>query len=423
MPKNKTTPNTPAPPSQGDKSTVSALTQQLESASLDKQRQPSTSPKRTSSKQKSRSDFGGGSGTEIPQAKSKRSPKTNKANVVRQSFSTPSRPTAIPGAPPQLGTTHTFSPDLSEHYAGPTFHSSPAPSSLPVPSFFTAKSTDSKPGLQKGLDSESPPNPSTPTKSPKQIAQHSPQEHDDSPLALFFKADRDEKSRLRKNHSNSTALPEFPALRPSSTGGVPNANFRSQSPTISTEIPHKLHGRLDFKNHSTSELPFQMDNEYPYVASSKSHSVQQFRTNGYPRTGSSGNNTRGSPDKQRMQFSLQQQSNPLQSDLETSTETLKSLLSIKSPPTKSSTPSFPHVTGTPSPSPIHHSRNRSLAHTPLQRPTNPSLSPTRRTVSTSGVPPHATYDAALMLSEEPTSSDEDHAVKMEKELRRVLNIS
>src|SRR5271170_7577489 len=64
---------------------VSALSQQLEQVSLDKNRQPAASPKRRpSSKRTSKSDYGTGSGTDISpptqtnQPKPKRSPKSNK---------------------------------------------------------------------------------------------------------------------------------------------------------------------------------------------------------------------------------------------------------------------------------------------------------------------------------------------------------
>ncbi|KAL2013480.1 hypothetical protein VTN00DRAFT_1005 [Thermoascus crustaceus] len=79
----------------------------------------------------------------------------------------------------------------SPHYAGPTFHASPAPSALPIPSFFSKSVPDSDlaPGLE--LDSGSPEiNPateSTPSK-PKGRAIFSDEGRESSPLDFLFKA-------------------------------------------------------------------------------------------------------------------------------------------------------------------------------------------------------------------------------------------
>src|SRR5437762_10851365 len=120
---------------------VSALSQQLEQVSIDKRNSSSSPKRRPSSKRKSRSDYGTGSGNELPQTaasqqtKQKRSPKSNKVNGVKQQqFSTPSKPATMPNGPPTYAPAATVQ-DLASHYAGPTFHSSPAPSSLPMPSF------------------------------------------------------------------------------------------------------------------------------------------------------------------------------------------------------------------------------------------------------------------------------------------------
>lgn len=83
-------------------------------------------------------------------------------------------------------------------YAGPTFHASPAPSALPIPSFYS-KSVPDSPSIKglpmrkedmslSGIDSTTPP-------SAKIAAAAQPQQ--DSPLDFFFKADREEKARAR----------------------------------------------------------------------------------------------------------------------------------------------------------------------------------------------------------------------------------
>lgn len=203
---------------------------------------------------------------------------------------------------------------------------------------------------------------------------------------------------------------------------------------------------VDELDHSTSELPFQMDTEYEHVIPRRNHLVQRFRAITeppieYKATSHSGRNTppnhiftQRSEGPGTMQFSLhrQPQSTTNSSDLETSTQTLKNLLSIKSTPSNPSTPPFSAVKGPPSPSPsrIHHNRTRSAAQvtTPRTRmspPTNSNTQPSRRVFS-SGVPPNtdnhsATYTESLSspADQEPISEE----IKMEKELRKVLNLS
>lgn len=79
-------------------------------------------------------------------------------------------------------------------YAGSTFHASPAPSALPMPSFFS-KSVPDSPGV-KGLKSLKgaalPTMDSTPTRATPSIEQL---QREESPLDFFFKADREERAR------------------------------------------------------------------------------------------------------------------------------------------------------------------------------------------------------------------------------------
>jgi Proline-rich nuclear receptor coactivator motif len=229
---------------------ISALSQQLEQVSLDKGPQyrhssSSSSPKRKpSSKRKSKSDFGTGSGTDLPQpqAKSKRSPKSNKVNGVKQ-FSTPSKMASTPNGHPYGPATQ----DLAAHYAGPTFHSSPAPSSLPMPSFFA--SSKGKSVVPNGSEQDSPPNQSTPVKPLRSANGQVFLDQDDSPLAPFFKADREEKNRLRNKHSTDSGVFGSPTQRPASAGGIPDhLNLRSESPLLWNDSPQKVNGRFDLRS-------------------------------------------------------------------------------------------------------------------------------------------------------------------------------
>jgi hypothetical protein len=427
---------------------VSSLTQQLEKISLDKSRQFS-SPKRatsSASKRKSKSEYGNtGSGNDIPQTtqpkpKPKRSPKSNKVNGVKHP-STPSKSTSTPAqlqgqVHPNSVPNNNYAPavqDLASHYAGPTFHSSPAPSSLPVPSFLASKA---KPPTQNG-EIESPPNQSTPVKSRGQ-------DQDDSPLALFFKADREEKNRLRSKYSVDNGVFGSPTLRPTSAGGIPDhMNLHSESPVFWNESPHKPNGRFDWKSiyismllanapdHSTSELPFQMDMEYESMRHPRNHLVQRFRaTTEPPNEYNPHTPIHFDPHSGKGAQPFARQDPAQHSDLETSTQTLKNLLSINSTPSGSKS-SFTARNGPPSPSPIQHNRTRSLAQ-PLVSKTSPSISkvtPSRRVFSHSGVPPPNTFQSTLSRPiippehEEAVIEEDDHTVKVEKELRKVLNLS
>ncbi|CZT50203.1 uncharacterized protein RSE6_11145 [Rhynchosporium secalis] len=79
-------------------------------------------------------------------------------------------------------------------YAGSTFHASPAPSALPIPSFFS-KSVPDSPGI-KGLRSIKgaplPTTDSTPTRTTPSAEQL---QREESPLDVFFRADREERAR------------------------------------------------------------------------------------------------------------------------------------------------------------------------------------------------------------------------------------
>src|ERR1700721_921632 len=119
-------------------------------------------------------------------------------------------------------------------------------------------------------------------------------------------------------------------------------------------------------DHSTSELPFYMDSDVESFNPPRNNLVQSFRATPEPPTNYNPSpNGRNYPkhinqlSEQGMQFSLRRQTPPsLDPDLESSTQHLKNLLSIKSTPSHSAsaTPPFPPMDGPPSPSPIHHNR-------------------------------------------------------------------
>lgn len=93
----------------------------------------------------------------------------------------------------------------SPHYAGPTFHASPAPSALPVPSFVSKSVPESDSPLQTRvvddlLDTEA--GHSTPTKA-KTVPLLQEDEHASSPLDFLFRAAREARLANGANDKNN----------------------------------------------------------------------------------------------------------------------------------------------------------------------------------------------------------------------------
>ncbi|KAM7216511.1 hypothetical protein V8F06_008134 [Rhypophila decipiens] len=90
-------------------------------------------------------------------------------------------------------------------FAGATFHASPAPSSLPIPSFF-AKAPDSPLPVARDLRRENlepspPPTDTEPPTPQHRVLSSKENSQEESPLDIFFRADRAEKERARRASS------------------------------------------------------------------------------------------------------------------------------------------------------------------------------------------------------------------------------
>ncbi|KAL8871160.1 MAG: hypothetical protein Q9174_002955 [Haloplaca sp. 1 TL-2023] len=92
-----------------------------------------------------------------------------------------------------------------QYYAGPTFHASPAASSLPMPKFLSKSVPEASkdPSLpttatQETGESSSEQSEDSPTPASVQPMKQQPPPREESPLDIFFKADRQEKERQRK---------------------------------------------------------------------------------------------------------------------------------------------------------------------------------------------------------------------------------
>lgn len=119
-------------------------------------------------------------------------------------------------------------------YAGATFHASPAPSALPIPSFFS-KSVPDSPGLKGPKSARETPlskRSQSPTPLPETTANQ--YQREESPLDFFFKADREEKARARSasstNPAGAAAGPFQPpgSLRNAQTPPAPNSQNRTR---------------------------------------------------------------------------------------------------------------------------------------------------------------------------------------------------
>lgn len=122
----------------------------------------------------------------------------------------PKNPSASPGpglsgqgrnTPPQSGQAKSLA---ATAYAGATFHASPAPSTLPIPSFL-ARALDSPSIKDTARANQEPSPPATDSEAP--TPQHRPLMRDkevyreESPLDFFFRADRAEKEMARRASS------------------------------------------------------------------------------------------------------------------------------------------------------------------------------------------------------------------------------
>ncbi|KAL9601879.1 MAG: hypothetical protein Q9219_002232 [cf. Caloplaca sp. 3 TL-2023] len=148
----------------------------------------------------------------------KRTATPRKSQGGRQSGSSP-RP-KLTNTPQPSHWTNALTPGKksttpSQAYAGPTFHASPAASSLPMPKFLSKSvpEVDKVPGMQSLIGRESAETSSeqsedSPTPAfARRVGEE--QKREESPLDIFFKADREQKERQLKGQDPPLSTPEF----------------------------------------------------------------------------------------------------------------------------------------------------------------------------------------------------------------------
>jgi hypothetical protein len=181
----------------------------------------------------------------------------NKARGAKHQSTSPGPPKPGGRTPPESVTA--VKPNASAAaFAGATFHASPAPSSLPIPSFLTRASVGSPAhrSAARGT-SEEPSPPVTDSEAPTPVTRPtvSLAPREESPLDFFFRADRAEKEKARRASSANglvTAPGPFspPPQGPSATRGPARVSKEPFS-----EPPRRLGvQRLASSGISTSEL-------------------------------------------------------------------------------------------------------------------------------------------------------------------------
>jgi hypothetical protein len=166
--------------------------------------------------------------------------------VVRYGRKTP--PLAGTQSAGMPSSTKPISTPSTAAYAGPTFHASPAPSTLPIPSFYS-KSVPESPGIHamKSLKE------TRLSESPTPATFSNIQQQEESPLDFFFKADREEKARARSASSTQTAVPTAGPFQPPA---IPPRASQTPPAVISQNRPHHSN-----RNSSSGMFAMELDGE------------------------------------------------------------------------------------------------------------------------------------------------------------------
>ena len=208
--------------------------------------QPTTPPR---TPQKSEYGTSTQSGSQLHESDSVSKPRSKGKNRLKNAASSPAASKNDRSTPPLTGmqsgpmattTARPISTPSAAAYAGPTFHASPAPSALPIPSFYSKSVPDSPgiKGLQSQKDGTSSSGVDSPTPPPVKNATTQPR-REESPLDFFFKADREEKARARSASSFHGTLSEsgpFPPPSDSPLNQHDNPSTGSQNQTRGTHF-------------------------------------------------------------------------------------------------------------------------------------------------------------------------------------------
>jgi hypothetical protein len=249
--------------------------------------QPSTPPRTPQKTKFQPGPNGGPSGVESA-TKSKSKGRSRPKNVTTSpapATRTDQNTSPLPGAYSSMpASAKPLATPTTAAYAGPTFHASPAPSALPIPSFYS-KSVPDSPGdsgfksrqeqMLSGKDRNSP----TTAIGLSTTAQL---DREESPLDFFFKADREEKARARSTSTSGTGpfVPPPEQSPISARAGSAGQNHRSRGYPARGPAGGMFPMELD--GNSSPEQTYGAPFSTPYkdriaAARSNSYESQQFR--------------------------------------------------------------------------------------------------------------------------------------------------
>lgn len=211
------------------------LQAQAHNSEMEYSAQPTTPP-RTPRRDNGRPPAQNKTNPSAPEPGSKQKPRTKRPKnvltspppVARNGQNTPAIAGQSGGAPSSAKPITTPS---TAAFAGPTFHASPAPSALPIPSFYS-KSVPESPGMKGMKPMKEPSSPDSTTPPPARVS-HLQFHREESPLDIFFRADREEKARARSASSSQTTTAvsgpfKPPSESPRATQTPPAASAQSR---------------------------------------------------------------------------------------------------------------------------------------------------------------------------------------------------
>ncbi|GFP60430.1 hypothetical protein TASIC1_0018003500 [Trichoderma asperellum] len=136
----------------------------------------------------------------------------------------------------------------STPFAGATFHASPAPADLPIPSFLKSSSDSPLVRQPRGFISQPSP-PATDSELPTSYRPVSARQHRESPLDFMFRAHREEKARQEQDGTPVAAPPLVGPMSP------PRHLDAPLTPTASDLARHRrMHDRHTFNGTEIYEL-------------------------------------------------------------------------------------------------------------------------------------------------------------------------
>ncbi|KAK0384792.1 hypothetical protein NLU13_7270 [Sarocladium strictum] len=202
--------------------------------------------------------------------KNKPKPSTSPDPGATAQATTPQRPASMSTTKPNMA------------FAGATFHASPAPSALPMPSFFTKSSNESPIPRSSINPAQQPSPPATDPELPTPNRTASAPQNNGSPLDFMFRAHREEKERERRG----STLSQKPAMN---SGPSPFQSSANQ-PALreASSVPHTRNpivrqhssGRIDSKELDGERgLPMGPAFSTPYQDRIRAARANQTRSN------------------------------------------------------------------------------------------------------------------------------------------------